>query len=155
MLSLLAAPDELAEAGPFSVALNVASVLGPEFQRFDATLPPALRGHVLIELQTHDILADPESYLLARDFVRLRGFRVGLAGVNASLLGLAMLAHGDFDALLLHWSQELAAISPEAIVRATGSAADVVLCKSDDRSAITWGLANGIRLFQGRFATRH
>jgi len=39
MLALLSAPQELRSAGPFSLNLNVGSMLSPEFLRFDAVLP--------------------------------------------------------------------------------------------------------------------
>jgi len=153
LLALLSSPDELGGAGPFALALNVASILGPEFQRFDAALPVALRGQVLIELRSNDILADPGAYLLARDFARLRGFRVALAGAVASLLDLLVLAEREFDVILLRWSAEMAAVPPQAIAAVSAAAEQLVLCKSDNMAAISWGFANGISLFQGRLAT--
>ncbi len=58
MLALLASPGELAAARPFALDLNVASLLGPEFLRFDAALPPALRGRVVLALSPADVVAD-------------------------------------------------------------------------------------------------
>ena len=51
LLSLLAAPGELRGAAPFSLDLNVASLLGPDFLRFDAALPSSLRGTIMVALR--------------------------------------------------------------------------------------------------------
>ena len=91
MLSLLAAPGELRGAGPFSLNLNVASILAPEFMRLDAALPAALRGQVVLDVHPGDVLADPASFAFARGFVRGRGYRVLLRGVTAALLGAFLL----------------------------------------------------------------
>ncbi len=62
MLALLASPGELAAAGPFSVTLNIASLLGADFLRFDAALPTPLRGRVSVALNPADLVADARSF---------------------------------------------------------------------------------------------
>lgn len=86
LLSLLTAPDELRDCGPFSLELNVGTILAPEFLRFDAALPHRLRGHLVIDLLPADILADPAGYLFARGFLRARRYRVMIREVTAPLL---------------------------------------------------------------------
>ncbi len=68
--------DELRQSGPFAVELNVASLLGPEFLRFDSLLPARLRGQVVIGLRPADILCDLAQFQFARDFVRPLGYRL-------------------------------------------------------------------------------
>ena len=84
MLALLCHPDELRGAGPFSLTLNVSTLLSPDFLRFDAALTPGLRGRVVVDLLPVDVLADPSAFVFARNFARARSYRVGLGAVGAS-----------------------------------------------------------------------
>ncbi len=86
MLSILSDAAELRGAGPFSITLNVASVLGPEFLRFDATLPSALRDRVVIGMLPADVAADAGAFAFARNFARARSYRLCLRAVTAALL---------------------------------------------------------------------
>jgi hypothetical protein len=147
MLALLAAPGELDLAGPFSLNLNVASILAPEFLRFDAALPLALRGQVVIDLHPPDILADPGAYLFARDFARERGYQLALHGVSAEVVALLPRTLMALDWLTLRWSEALFRTEHQAI---TSDAAHLVLSHADDAAAIAWGVAHGIALFHGR-----
>ena len=113
MLALLASPGELAGVRPFALDLNVASVLGPEFLRFDAALPPALRGRVTIELMPQDILADPASYVFARGFAKARGYRLMLRNASPALLRLLSPQSLEVDNLQYRWTAGLAEHSPE------------------------------------------
>jgi hypothetical protein len=145
LLALLCTPGELAGAGPFSLDLNVASLLAPEFLRFDAALPSGLRGEIVVNLRPTDILADPAAFLFARDFIRARGYRVALAGIDAAGLPLLPLPSLGLDLLLLRWSAALAdAALPEPH--------RIVLCRADEPAALDWGKARGISLYQGRHA---
>jgi hypothetical protein len=144
LLALLTDPAELRDAVPFAVELNAASILSTSFLRFDAALPAPLRGAVVLELTPADILADPATFLFARDFAHGRHYRLKLAGVTASLLpalsgsplsrlGLDLL--GVTAAML-----DIVSDAPDSLVlEAVESAAD-----------LRDGLARGIRLFEGR-----
>ena len=147
MLVLLSAPEELRGAGPFGLNLNVASILSPEFLRFDAVLPGALRGHVVIDLLPADIMADPAAFLFARDFARDRGYRLLLHGITADLLEVFPLRRIGLDLLRLHWSPELARLDPD---QALPDAAHTVLSRADTAEALAWGRDQGIVLYQGR-----
>ncbi len=146
MLALLAAPGELAGAGPFSLNLNVASILAPEFLRFDAALPSGLRRQVTLDLLPADILADPPAFLFARDFVRARGYRLLLRGVGVDLLEAAPLDRMGLDLLQLRWSPGLAETDPDWL----GAPPErLVLARAASASAVGWGRLRGISLFQG------
>jgi hypothetical protein len=125
-------------ATPFSLDLNVASLLGPDFRRFDAALRSALRGTIMVALRPPDILADPAPFLFARDFVRARGYRQALAGIDAARLALFPLAALGLDLLLLRWSPALADETP-----IFPDPARIVLCSTDDAAALAWGQGRG------------
>ncbi len=147
MLALLAAPDELLGAGPFAINLNVASILAPEFLRFDTALPKKLRGQVTLNLLPADMLADPAAFLFARDFARSRGYRTLLRGITAELLPVFPPDSSGLDLMELRWSEALATIDRDTI---RAEAPHLVLTHADTPRAIAWGAAQGIQFFQGR-----
>lgn len=146
MLAMLAAPGELAGAAPFALDLNVAGILGPEFLRFDAALPVALRGRVVLDLRAADILADLGAFRFARDFAQARGYRLLLHGGDPDLLDAVPPSRLGVDLLHLRWSPALGAhdgtrlsIEPER----------VVLAGVDRAEAIAWGRRVGVSRFVG------
>ncbi len=151
MLALLASPGELAQAGPFALALNVASVLGPEFLRFDSALPGRLRGQVTIEVTPADIMADPAAFAFARGFARARGYRLLLREVTPPLARLLTLPALELDHLHVMWSPDLMGLDPAADAQFLAACPPdrTVLAGADNRTALDWGLQAGIRLFQG------
>lgn len=151
MLALLAAPDELELAGPFSINLNVASILAPEFLRFDAALPPTLRGRVVLDLHPADILADAGAFLFARDFARDRGYALSLHGVTAQQVALFPRTLMGLEWLTLRWSEALFRANHTAVL---ADAACLVLSHADDPAAIAWGAAHGITHYAGRVVSQ-
>jgi hypothetical protein len=147
MLALLAAPQELRDAGPFSLDLNIASILAPEFLRFDAALPAELRGQVVIDLLAADVMSDLPAFLFARDFAHGRGYRLLLRGLTAELLEVFPLPRIGLDLLQLPWSPELAHLDP---VLKLQDAKHTVLSRADTEAALAWGDAQGITLYRGR-----
>ncbi len=148
MLSLLAATEELRGVPPFSINLNVASLLGPEFLRFDANLPAALRGQVVLNLHPEDILTDLASFCFARDFAAARGYRLLLHDVGLTQLALLPPTRLGFDCVQLRFTAPLTAeVLPPDIDPET-----VILGQADDTAALSWGRSQGIGLYQGRIA---
>ena len=147
MLMQLAAPAELREAGPFSLDLNVASILSAEFLRFDGELPATLRGKVVLNLRTEDMLADPAAFVFARDFARGRGYRLLLRGITAERLPLFPRHLSGLDLLQLRWSPALAAAELEALLPEHTT---LLLSGVDTPEALAWGRGHRIRLFQGK-----
>lgn len=147
MLALLSAPHELRGAGPFSLNLNVSSMLSPEFLRFDAVLPGALRGRIVLEMQPADVVADPAAFAFACGFARARGYRLLLRDVTATLLPLLCLSRMGLDLVRLRWSPGLGRNAP-ALLQAGST--EWVLSQADDPDALQWGRDQGITLFQGR-----
>jgi hypothetical protein len=147
MLALLAAPGELLGARPFSVQLNVTSILGPEFLRFDAALPSTLRGKVTLELLATDVLADLAAFAFARDFARSRGYALALRGIGRELLGVLPPARLGVAWVHLRWSPSLLTLDLEAEGH---DPAQLVLSRADCQQAVAWGRVQGITLFAGR-----
>ncbi len=150
MLALLTSPGELAQAGPFSFNLNVASILSPEFLRFDDALPATCRGHVILNLSAADILADPAAFAFARDFARARRYRLLLRGVTPALAQILALEPLDVDYLELRWSADLSRhASAEAGGVLAGGPDRIVLDRADDAAALAWARSVGVGLVQG------
>ena len=146
MLALLASPGELRDAGPFSLNLNVGSILSPEFLRLDSVLPAALRSRIVLDMQPADVLADPAAFTFARSFARARGYRLSLRGVSAKRLPLLNLTQMQLDFVQLRWSPEL----PEVAGAMLAGTAQWVLTHVDEPGALRWGKDQGIQLFGGR-----
>lgn len=147
MLALLSNPAELAEAGPFSLDVNVASVLSPEFLRFDAALPAGLRGRVTLNVAAEDLAADLPAFAFARDFCRARGYRFLLRGVTCETLAFWYLDQLDVEVVELRWSPALTEISLAGIRLGR---AEWLLAHVDDPAALAWGQRQAVGLFQGR-----
>ncbi len=143
MLSILSDPKELRGAGPFSLTLNVASVLSPEFLRFDLALPASFRSRLVISFLPVDIASDAAAFAFARNFARGRSYRVCLRAVSAGLLPALDFAALDLDYIKLIWSPELAQLSklPDP------GKAQWIVGQPCTQEAVDWGLKHGINLF--------
>lgn len=142
MLSILSDPQEMRAAGPFSITLNVASVLSPEFLRFDASLPLALRSRVVISFLPADIASDAAAFAFARNFARGRSYRICLRAVSNALLPTLDLAALDLDLVQLIWSADLTlpALPSSGKTR-------WILGQPLTSDGIKWGVDQGIALF--------
>ncbi len=151
VLALLASPGELSAAGPFAVSLNVASLLSPDFLRFDTALPAGLRGRIVVALSPADIVADTRSARFAIGFARTRGYRMLLRTDTADLLGVMAPAALEFDYVATPWAAVLPDRESEIFARLTPNNLLLTGCEAPD--AVEWGLAKGVRLFAGPAAT--
>ena len=150
VLALLASPGELAAAGPFALRLNVSSLLGTDFLRFDAALPAALRGRVVIALSPADIVADARSMQFATGFAQARSYRTLLQLDAADLLPVMVPLAMEFDYLAIPWDDGLAGSTDGALAQHMPER--LVLTGCDTSVAVEWGLASGVRLFTGAAA---
>ena len=145
MLATLSAPDALIDAPAFSLNLNVASLLAPEFLKFDAALPSGLRGRVTLDLLPIDALGDPATYIFARDFARARGYRLLMRLGAPSQLALLPAERLGVDLVQLRWTEALAGWTPPPSL----DTATVVLGRTAGPRAGAWGRDAGITLFAG------
>jgi hypothetical protein len=155
MLKLLMKNDDRSIAAAFSLNLNIATVLSPEFAAFDEALRPEARGTIVLELQTIDIFADLGTFVFARDFARDRGYRLCLDGVTEMMLPFIDRQKLGVDFVKLMWQAGLRTRSEarraefRAAVERLG-ATRAILCRCDNEDAVTFGRTLGISLFQGR-----
>jgi hypothetical protein len=147
MLALLAAPGELVDAGPFALNINIGSILGPEFLKFDTALPNTLRGRITLDLVPEDVLADPAAFLFARDFARARGYRLVLHGITTALLPILPVKRLGLDLVHLRWSADM--FGPDLTLLQT-DATRLILGNTDTADALEWGIGQGIGLFCGK-----
>lgn len=145
---------------PFSLNLNVVTVLSPEFARFEATITPQLRGRLVIEMNKIDVFSDMGAFLFARDYLHDRGFRLCLDGLTHNTLPYYDRARLGFDLIKIFWTPDsiddmrsgsLPAI--RSIVMEAGQAR-TILCRCDNERAIEIGQSLGIVMFQGRHVDR-
>lgn len=160
MLSLLIRNDDSSIASSFSINLNVGTILSPPFLNFDSSLKAIARGTVVIELQKIDIFGDMGAYMFARDFLRERGYRICLDGLNHLTLQFIDRERLGLDLLKLIWSPDMADDVDgtrlnelkEHIDRS--GRARIILSRCDTDEAIRVGQSLGITMFQGRYVDK-
>ena len=155
MISYLAQNGETTRGQPFSINLNVSTLLSPEFLDFDEQLNKGTRGGIVIELQLFDVYANLGSFLFARDFLRERGYKFCLDATTHMSLPLIDRAELGFDLVKLLWSSDLADRLRGPGGRTLRSAAEkvgperLILAHCDSERALDVGEVLGITLYQG------
>ena len=157
MLSMLIRNDDSSIASSFSINLNVQTILSPPFLNFDSSLKAVARGTVVIELQKIDIFGDMGAYMFARDFMRERGYRICLDGLNHLTLQFIDRERLGLDLLKLTWSPDMAddpsgtrtAELKEHVDRC--GRARIILTRVESDEAVRFGQTLGITMYQGRY----
>ncbi len=155
MISYLAQNGETTRGQPFSVNLNVSTLLSPEFLDFDEQLNKGTRGGIVIELQLFDIYADLGNFLFARDFLHERGYKFCLDATTHMSLPLIDRAELGFDLIKLLWNNDLADQLNGPRGRSLRLAAEkagperLILAHCDSEQALEVGESLGITLYQG------
>jgi hypothetical protein len=155
MLKLLMKNDDAEINQAFSLNLNVATLVSPEFLAFDASLRSGARGTIVVELQMVDVMGDLRAYAFARDFVKERGYRVCLDAINELSLPYIDRERLGVDLVKMCWQPGMIDRYREdgaqlrADVERLGKTR-AILCHCDTEEAIEFGQAVGIHLFQGR-----
>jgi EAL domain-containing protein (putative c-di-GMP-specific phosphodiesterase class I) len=156
MLALVARGLESSLSSRFSLNLNVATLLSPEFLAFDASLKASARGTLVLELQAVDIFADMNAYVFARDFVRERGYRLCLDGLSHLSSGLIDRARLELDLVKILWSSDMlddpSGQRHDELKKAIAAAGEarVIMTRCDSAEAVRLGESFGIHMFQGR-----
>jgi hypothetical protein len=148
MLAILSTPQELRDSGPFALDLNLATILGPDFLHFDTALPLALRGAVTLNLSPGDILADPATFVFARNFARARGYKLLLRHASAALFRLLDVAAAGLAFCHIPYSPELVA-DPQATLRHIPAGVTAVLTGASMPSIAAWGRTHSFQLMRG------
>ena len=153
-LSDIARPEELRDMRSLALPLRVESLFSAEFLRLDSIIPQSQRQKLILGLDAEDVLAEPDLFLLARHFVKARGYRLMLEAASPFAATIASSLRGGFDFLRLKWSEEFpgadSAATAELSKKLAQAAEHVVLAGADRPAAIAWGWEAGIRMFQGR-----
>ncbi len=140
----------------FSINLNTATVLSPDFHKFDQNISSNLRGRLVIELQKMDVFADMGAYLFARDYLHDRGYRVCLDGLTHLTLPYMDRDRLGLDMMKMYWSPELVNLqNSDTFSRlkdnvGSGGPTRIILSRCDNDEAIHVGQSMGINMFQGR-----
>ncbi len=139
-----------------SINLNVKTVLGKEFERFDDAIAEH-SGKVVIELQQIDVFANIRDFKYARNWLRDRGYRVLLDGLNPLCLQYFDPGLLDADYYKVAWGIEFTETeSADEHEKASRLVAKIghdrfILARTESEDAMRWGLSTGIRRFQGYF----
>lgn len=157
MLDLLQRNPNRYLDNPISLNLNIHTLLSNRFAEFDASIKPAVKVSIVIEIQLADVFNDMAAFLVAKDAVQKLGYRVCLDGVtDLSFMQIDRKKLG-FDLVKLQWnaniSSEVGTASNLELSEAIKSCGvnRVILTRCDTRDAVDYGQAMGVSLFQGRY----
>jgi hypothetical protein len=156
VLSLMTNGSGIQSDIPFSLNLNIHTLLSPEFRRFDELVPAALRGKTVIEIHNIDVFSDIGAFAFARDFVRERGYLLCLDGLTHYTMPFFDRNKLGLDLFKIYWGSEglknaqatyLAEI--KKVLEEFGTKR-TILCRCDNEDAVTIGRDLGFTQFQGR-----
>ncbi|HEX3349906.1 MAG TPA: hypothetical protein VHS58_17585 [Acetobacteraceae bacterium] len=139
---------------PTHLNLTPDAVHSPAFVRISRACHDA-GTHLGIEMSLVDACADPDRFAAAVQAARSAGAAVVLEGVRYASLLMSRPGTLGADMLKLDWSAQLTELSARDAVdlrTALGGIGvhRIVLQKADSEAALLWGMAHGIRRFQGR-----
>ncbi len=132
------------------VNMSIEAVLSPLFTTL-AEVATRADARVAVEIALLEAFADTENFMLARERAHAAGFSVILDDVTHHALLVTKPAELGCDWLKLDWSRQIlqAGDTLDTALKAIGPA-KVILQKADTEDAVRWGIARGIRRFQGR-----
>ena len=141
-----------ARDGRFALHINMSmdAVLSPLLLEL-AAAAESTAARIAVEIALVDACADADLFVRARERLRSLGLGVVLDDVSHHALMVTRPAALQPDLLKLDWSSAMpqAGEGLETAIHAMG-APRIVLQKADTEDAVRWGLARGIRRFQGR-----
>ncbi|MBF0094832.1 MAG: hypothetical protein HQL33_03850 [Alphaproteobacteria bacterium] len=157
VLSMLHKNDDRSLDSDFSVNLNVATIISPEFLKFDDSIKAGARNSIVLELQEMDVIGDLAAYLFARDFAHECGYKVLVDGVTRRSLPFVNRARLGADLIKLLWQADIPNVMEtdqgpvfRDLLKSAGPSR-IILARCDDQTAIDFGKEMGISLFQGRY----
>jgi hypothetical protein len=153
-ISSLSRPQELRDMRPTAIPVRIESIFSAAFLRLDTIIPQSQRQKLLLAFNASDVLAAPQQFFLARNFLQARGYPLILEASGPLAAAVLPCRRAGFTYLRLMWSDEFPTreSGAEALLRdkLANPAEHVVLAGADTPAAIAWGWEAGIRLFQGR-----
>lgn len=141
-----------AREGRFALHINMSmeAVLSPSLLEL-AEAAETSGARIAVEIALVEACADADQFVRARERLRTLGFGLVLDDVSHHALLVTRPAALEPDLLKLDWTRQLPQAGDllDAALRAMG-AARIVLQNADTEEAMRWGVARGIRRFQGR-----
>ena len=148
MLVMLSTGRDMAGCHTYAINLNVASILSPEFLRFDDALPVTLRGQVIVNLTVADILADPSGFAFARNFAHARQYRLSLADAALATIRVFDPSAAGLDVVKVKVCPEIQA-SPSSLISLIPPSMPIVITGLNRPSELRWARQHGFDLGQG------
>lgn len=132
------------------VNMSIEAVLSPAFAAL-ADAAAHMQARIAVEIGLLETFADTDAFVQARSRVKEAGFALVLDDVTHHALLVTRPAELGCDWLKLDWSRQIAQ-SGASLDRALQDfgPAKVILQNADTEEAVRWGIARGIRRFQGR-----
>ena len=132
------------------VNMSIEAVLSPSF---DILVEAAAHAdaRMAVEIALLEAFADMDNFARARARAQAAGFNVILDEVTHHALLVTKPAEFGCDLMKLDWSRQMlqAGDALDAALKEFGPA-KIILQKADTEDAVRWGIARGIRRFQGR-----
>lgn len=156
LLALLPRHEDPALRSRIGIPLNVSTLLSPDFLAFDGGMRAAARGTVMIELSLVDVLADIDSFLFAREFLRERGYKLCLDGLTDGTAALLDREKLGVDLFRVRLTPAVADGASAERLQAFGESAKragearVILAGVDTPESLALGQRLGFSLFEGR-----
>ena len=140
------------------ININLATALGPAFQKFDERLPAAFRGKVVLEINKADLM---ENLQLYRQLLRLadeREYRICLDGLNDFWVTQFDVETLGCDYAKVFWSNDLLSLEGDRersfLDKIEGSAAGgnckYILARCGTVAGLLYANKHGIDMVQGQ-----
>jgi EAL domain-containing protein (putative c-di-GMP-specific phosphodiesterase class I) len=153
MLDTVVRAPHARDAAAISLNLNLETIVTPAFKAFLDQM--GIGRKVIVEVQAIDVFTNLSLYQDVSGALHQRGHAVLLDGLNVGTLRLLDVAALKPDYAKIAWSQELGdGRGAGAVVQGVNASLGegrTILSRCESPTALSWGLKNGISLFQGRF----
>ncbi len=160
VLSLLTKHKDEYLTEPISVNLNLETLLSQKFLNFSNGIDGSIRRRFALELQLVDVVADLQSFVFARSFLKEYSYMLMADGITQHTLPDLAAANLQFDRVKVIWDPktyaETESSEKDRIVGAIERLGpeNIIFCRCGNREVIEAGHNLGITLFQGRFVDR-
>lgn len=155
MMAILGTSNDEALKRAFSLNLDLETLVSDSFLEFDAALNTASRRTIVIEVQAHEVLSDMTNYAFAREFLRDRGYRICLDGVDHLSLPMIDRELLGVDLVKLEWNDNLVGLADDAdaarLTKAIRALTPdrLILHHCASAQSLEFGRSVGITMYQG------
>lgn len=138
-----------------SININVDTVFSPEFDKFITQFKENTTQSLILEMSLFDVISDLQKYYDARAKLTQLGCRICLDAMDVESLAILDRELLAVDFLKINWKPHykklLGGPKQEKITAAIAAQGNmrIILCHCDTESALTFGQAVGIHMYQG------